>query len=336
MQNNKRYASTRCNVESSSRQPRRNALKSTAFSAVILLAVVSVSRAANHGTFQWPDSSHYWRILVNVNQYIESRPKSWYAQDKVVTDLTIIDVLPTDRDTKEHYEKVRKLLESRGIYVGTYISGTTVEPQAVQNSFPPVAVAVEQMPPNARYVGSWPAHPERKIIDVTDPDTRRAFQAGIAQSWQSVPAPLRFVDNAAIHPAVERTQPWEAYCDNIEEIRKIAESQNSRVIFNISMHVGLMSDEETRRLIEAIGPDNGVALEMPWHPTIQKSKEATAKAVARYRQLLDNGLVVIMIPVNIQPNVLSDWIRTWRKPSDHLYISGIFWKQPDLQAFSAE
>jgi hypothetical protein len=100
------------------------------------------------------------------------------------------------------------------------------------------------------------------------------------------------------------------------------------------MHVGLMSDEDSRELIEAIGPQNGIALEMPWHPNIQISPEATAKAVARYRQLLDDGLVVIMIPVDMQPSTLSNWIRTWRKPSDHLYISGIFWKPPDLIDYS--
>ncbi len=206
----------------------------------------------------------------------------------------------------------------------------------MQTSYPLVAVPIEQMPANAKYVGSWPGHAERRIIDVTDPDTRHAFQAGLTQLWQQSPAPIRFVDNAAIHPAVERKQPWSAYCDNIEEIRKIAESQNSRVIFNIAMHVGLMSDDDTRRLIQAIGPDNGIALEMPWHPSIQKSPEATAKAVARYRQLLDAGLVVIMLPVKIDANVLGEWIRTWRKPSDHLYISAIFWKPPDFSAYTGQ
>ena len=85
---------------------------------------------------------------------------------------------------------------------------------------------------------------------------------------------------------------------------------------------------------EAVGRDNGIALEMPWHPNIQKSPEATAKAQARYRQLLDSGLVVIMIPVDTPASKLSGWIQTWRKPSDHLYISGVFWKAPDLTAYS--
>lgn len=37
------------------------------------------------------------------------------------------------------------------------------------------------MPSNAHYFGSWPGEPRRKIIDVTDPDTRRAFQAAMSK-----------------------------------------------------------------------------------------------------------------------------------------------------------
>ncbi len=273
--------------------------------------------------------------MVNVNQYIENRPKEWFAQDKVITDLTILDVKPEKLAAAiEQYKRLRRDLASRGLYVGTYVSGRTVGPAMEQTGYPPGSVSIEQMPANARYVGSWPGQPDRKIIDVKDPDTRHAFQAGIRQMWESVPAPIRFIDNAAIHPAVVRGEPWKAYCENMQEIREIAESQGSRAIFNIAMHVGLMSDEDARELIAAVGPDNGIALEMPWHPSIQKSPEATAKAQARYRQLLDSGLVVIMIPVDTPAGTLADWIRNWKKPTDHLYISGIFWKPPDLTVYS--
>jgi hypothetical protein len=306
------------------------------FSLVIaLLASPVVTSQTRSPALQWPDSSHYWRILVNVNQYIANRPREWFAQDKVITDLQILDVTPAKLDSAiEQYNRLRRDLESRGMYVGTYISGRTVGPAAEQSAYPPGSVAIEQMPANARYSGTWPGQPERKIIDVRDPDTRHALQAGIRQLWESAPAPLRFVDNAAIHTALGRGEPWKQYCENMGEIRHIAEAQGSRVIFNIAMHVGLMSDEDARELIDAIGPQNGIALEMPWHPNIQRSPQETAKAVARYRQLLDSGMVVVMIPVDMQPNILPDWIRTWRKPSDHIYISGIFWKPPDLIDYS--
>jgi hypothetical protein len=292
-------------------------------------------RSENSAGFQWPDSSHYWRVMVNVNQYIANRPKEWFAQDKIITDLAIQDVTPANHAAAvDQYTRLRHDFAARGIYVGTYMSGRTVGPEAEQNAYPPGSVSIEQMPANAHYVGSWPGQPDRKIIDVRDPETRHALQAGIRQLWVDVPAPLRFVDNAAVHPAVGRGEPWKAYCDNMREIREVAQSQGSRVVFNIAMHVGLMTDEDARELTDAVGPENGIALEMPWHPFIQKSPELTAKTVARYRQLLDKGLVVIMIPVDTPASTLSSWIRTWRKPSDRLYISGAFWKAPDLSVYS--
>jgi hypothetical protein len=300
-----------------------------------LLVIALAAWSFHPGGFEWPDSSHYWRVMVNVNQYIENRPKEWFAQDKIITDLAIEKVDPANRDAAiRQYRKIRHELESRGIYVGTYTSGRTVGPAALQTSYPPGSVSIEQLPPNARYIGSWPGQPERKIIDVRDPFTRHAFQEALSQLWVSAPAPIRFVDNAAVHPALGRDEPWKAYCENMGEIRKIAESQGSKIIFNIAMHVALLSDEDTRELIEAVGRDNGVALEMPWHPNIQKSPEATAKAEARYRQLLDSGLVVIMIPVDTPTATVVSWVRTWRKPTDHVYISGVFWKPPDLSVYS--
>lgn len=288
-------------------------------------------------SFEWPDSSHYWRALLSVNQYIETRPRAWFVRDKVVVDLQVLKVPATgEGGGAEIFARVRKQLESRGMNVGTYISGTSVAPLDGENAYPPPRVAIEQMPASAKYASSWPGQPERKIIDVSDVETRHAFQANIAKMWQAVPAPVRFVDNAGIHPKVERAQSWDAYCANIKEIRQLAESQGARSVYNIAIHVGLMTDDDARKLIDAIGRDNGIALEMPWHPNIQKSPQETAKAVARYRQLLDNGIVVIMIPVKMEPVDLANWIRTWRKPGDRLYISGPFWKPPDPQAYGGQ
>jgi len=307
----------------------------TALFLIVFAALALAGWSKRPAGFEWPDSSHYWRVLINVNQYIEKRPKAWFAQDKVITDLAFEKVDPVNHDVVEkQYSKLRHDLESRGLYVGTYISGRTVKPEAEQTSYPPGTVSIEQMPANARYIGTWPNQPDRKIIDVRDPDTRHALQAGITHLWEASPAPIRFVDNAAVHPAMGRDEPWRAYCENMAELRKIAESQGSRVVFNIAMHVALLSDEDTQDLIQAVGRDNGIALEMPWHQNIQKSPELTAKAVARYRQLLDAGLVVIMMPVGTPASTLDGWIHTWRKPTDHLYISGIFWKAPDLTDYS--
>ena len=175
--------------------------------------------------------------------------------------------------------------------------------------------------------------PYRKLIDVTDPETRRAFHAGIRRLWEQSPAPVRFVDNAAVHSSTGVGQPWSSYCANIEEIRKLGESMGSLQIFNISVHVGEMSDEETRLLIKAVGPD-GILLEMPWHKNIQNSPAATERARKRYRQLLDSGMGIILAPPGVAPpQDLVDWVRTWRKPTDHLYLAGAFFKAPDMNLF---
>jgi len=302
-------------------------------SVLATLAAFATPLTAQQLAFQWPDSSHYWRVLVNVNQYIANYPKEWFLRDRLVSDLTVRDIKPGELQRAiQHFDSVRKFLEARGLYVGTYISGTTVGPEAEQNVYPPGSVALEAMPLAARYVGSWPGQPNQKIIDVSDPYTRHSLQDGIRRLWENVPAPVRLVDNAAVHRSAGRGQPWRAYCENMRQIRTIAESQGSRVIFNIAAHLGTFSDEEMTQLIRAVG-NGGIALEMPWAPAIRQSAEATERAKARYRQLLDSGAAVIMIPVATPEDALTAWVRTWKKEGDHLYISGIFWKAPDSKIY---
>lgn len=313
---------------------RKRVLEISAMAALVVGAAVMLAnvRPAANSPMQWPDSNNYWEALVNVNDYIASRPPDWFTHAKLVTDFMILKVTPANYSQAEaKYTEVRGLLQSRGMYVGTYVSGTTVSPQSTRNTYPPNAVSTEQMPADARYAGAWPKNPDRKIINVSDANTRHELQANIAKLWTAVPAPLRFVDNAAFHQSVGGTQPWRDHCQQLKELRELAESQGSRVIFNISMHVGMLSDEETRDLMDAVG-DNGIALEMPWSPVIQSSAAATAKAQMRYRQLLDSGMAIVMIPVNTDQDALARWVRTWKKPSDHLYMNGIFWKAPDAQA----
>jgi hypothetical protein len=301
-----------------------------AFIASVSLALLSARNAG----FEWPDSHKYWRALVNINQYIavymRDHPQ-WFSQDKLVTDFYVINVPRDAQDqARNEYHRVRKLLESKGMYVGTYMSGMTVIPQSEQKYYPANAVATEEMPDTARYVGApWAKEPHRKLIDGTDANTRHALQAGIRKLWASVPAALRFVDN--IQPP--RTQPWKPTCEHITELRKIGESLGSRVIFNISLSIGEMSDDDVQRLIDAIG-QGGWAVETPWEYYIRQSKGATARAEKRYRQLLDTGMAIIMIPAKTPEDELANWVSTWRKPSDHLYLSIGFTKPPSLAILS--
>jgi len=295
-------------------------------------AMASDGKPTPKDSFEWPDASHYWRVLVNVNQYIkgyvDAHP-NWFSNDKLITDFAICDVKSERREqAAKDYKAIRTFLESRGMSVGTYTSGTTVSPEAEQKEYPRRKVSTEQMPHTSHYSGSWPGHTSTKFIDVSDPDTRHALQTRIRDIWASVPSPVRFVDNAAIHHSTsEETQPWIDYCKNMRELREIGESLHSRLIFNLSVHLGMLSDSEATQLIDAVG-HGGVALEMPWAHAIRESAEDTLKAQRRYRQLLDAGIAVIMIPVETPEKQLADWTRTWRKPSDHLYIAGEFWKAP--------
>jgi len=307
------------------------------FIAQVAVPLLTALASGQSSSFQWPDSSKYWRVIVNANQFIESYVRndpSYFVNDKLVTDLAIRDVKTGDEEAaRQTYDRVRKLLESKGMYVGTYVSGRTVRPAAqTRVGFPPYYVAVESLPAKARYLGSWPKDPDRKIIDVDDADTRHALWQGIEQLWKIYPAPIRFVDNMTPHPAVEKGNSWTAACAYIGELRSVAESTGSRAVFNIPMHVGLLSEEEARQLIHAVG-QNGIVLELPWHRTIRESRQLTEAAVRRYRQLLDSGMAVIMIPEPDQTVAdLGAWVKTWRKPMDHLYVASPFFQTPQAAA----
>ena len=306
------------------------------FVSVLTLAAVAagVAYSSSGASYRWHDSSQYSRVIVNATQGIETRPPQWFAQDKLITDyaITNADAIGQAKAVQE-YEATRQRLESYGLAVGTYISGTAVLPEARETHWPWATVPLEWMPATSRYSGTWPNMPYRKLIDVTDPGTRRAFHEGIKRLWEQSPAPVRFVDNAAVHRSAGVGQPWSSYCSNIEEIRKLGESMGSLQIFNIAVHVGEMSDEDTRLLIKAVGP-GGILLEMPWHERIRNNPAATERAKNRYRQLLDSGMGIILAPPGAEPpQELINWVRTWRKPTDHLYFGGAFYKAPDMKLF---
>jgi len=301
--------------------------------ALLLILAAAGAFAAAKIAYQWHDSSRYSRVIVNATQGIEARPREWFARDRLITDFEITNVQSIGREeAQKQYWTTRRLLDSYGLAVGTYISGTSVMPEAEQTFWPPNTAPAEGMPASARYSAGWPGMPHRKVIDVGDRQTRLALQKEILRVWKQVPAPVRFVDNAAIHHSTGAGQDWSAYCANIKEIRTMGVALGSRQIFNIAVHVGFMSDRETRQLMNAVG-DHGIALEMPWHPNVRRNAGQTERARVRYRQLLDSGMGIVMMPIDGDPQELVDWVRTWRKPTDHVYISGAFYKSPDMRLF---
>jgi len=300
-----------------------------------LLVAAGAADSSRPAVFQWPDSSHYNRVIVNAQQGIESYPREWFAQDSLVTDFTIADADKKSGDSAaQQYTAIRDLLNSYGLAVGTYVSGTTVEPEAMEAKWPWAVGPLEWVPATSQYVGTIPGEPNRKIIDVSDPGTRRAFQAGIRKLWEQTPAPVRFIDNAAVHQSAGRGQPWESYCQNIREIREMGDAMGSVQIFNVSGHVGELSDQEADQLIQAVG-HGGILLEMPWHENIRKDAAATERARLRYRQLLDSGMAIILAEPGAQPSKnLVKWVNSWRKPTDRLYFAGAFWQAPDAALYT--
>jgi fibronectin type 3 domain-containing protein len=284
--------------------------------------------------FQWPASNVYDGVLVNTNQYIVTYladNSAWFAHVGLAAELAIdpSSGTSTTAEAEALYNQVRSTIEQSSIGVGVYVSGTTVLPQAEENYWPYSSVPLEWMPADAVYSGTWPGNPNWKIIDVTNASTVQALQTGIKALWEEHPASIYMVDNAAANSVVGGTQPWQAQCDNIMGIRTMAEALEAVTIFNVATAPGVMSDSDTDELIQAIGRHNAIMLEDPWDPYVKASPDLTEAAVNTYRQMLDSGIAVIMLPVNVDGEVLAQWINTWRKPADNLYIGWAFFTSPN-------
>ena len=306
-----------------------------AAAAVLLVAATCLGSSSPGQLYHWHDSSQYSRVIVNATQGIETRPREWFTQDKLITDFAITNLNAIGHDKAEQqYDATRKLLGSYGLAVGTYVSGTSVLPQDREAHLPWETVPIEWMPATARYIGTWPNVPYRKLIDVTDASTRHALQSGIRRLWEQYPAPVRFVDNAAFYPPLGGEQPWADYCANIAEIRALGESMGSMQVFNIGARLDDLPDQGVRQLIQAVG-HGGILLEMPWPKNAQLRPAALERAKERYRQLLDSGMGIILdAPGGQPPQDLVNWIRSWRKPADHIYFGAAFFKgAPDTSLF---
>ncbi|MFN7993900.1 MAG: hypothetical protein U0Q18_09880 [Bryobacteraceae bacterium] len=304
--------------------------------AIAMIGVLELGAVGIMGAdiaLNWKSSGEFCRVIVNATQGIESRPRVWFSRDWLVTDLKFTNVNSIGLDTaQKEYMAARKILESYSLAVGTYISGTNVLPRSSQSWWPPQTVSIEDMPGDARYYGTWPGNASRKIVDLTDRPTRHSLQTEIQAIWRITPAPVRFVDNAAVHHSSGPAQDWSAYCANIREIRVMGSAMGSRQIFNLALNVGYMSDQETQQLIQAVS-HHGVALETPWRRELRRNPEQTERARHRYRQMLDAGMAIVMLPLDGDPLELAQWVRKWRKSTDRIYIQGPFQKPPDEAIF---
>jgi hypothetical protein len=287
-------------------------------------------------SFQWPESGLCRVVIPNGNQYLVDYAKKhpdWFSLGELVLCLVVTrQASDSVVELEKQYQSDRQFLESKDLIVGTYISGTTVVPEADESSWPNPAVPTEMLPKGVKLSGKWPGARARWFINVADPFTRHALQTVIESEWSKHPAALRFVDNAGAHRSAGATQPWDGYCQNIKALRQIAEGQGSHVVFNIATHPGMMSVAETEQLMDAIGQE-GLLLEDPWTPAVRKSPVETEHAKNRYRQLLDSGMAIVVLVNNVPADALFGWVEGWRKPNDRLYLGISFFKKPELPNF---
>ena len=292
--------------------------------------------------FPWPTSNNYDGDLTNTNQYIATyiaEAPSWFAHVDLATDLSVEltngSTTISTTTAEGLYNSVRStLINAQGpggqpILVGRYISGTTLVPQAEETGWPYGTVPLEWMPASSTYIGTWPGQPWREIIDVTSTSTVQALQAGIQTLWAEHPSSLYMVDNAAANSVQGGTQPWQAQCNNIMGIREIANAMGSAVVFNVAAPPGLVSASDIDTLIQAVGEGNALMFEDPWEASVQASSTLTQVAVNTYRQMLNSGIAVVMLPVSTSGETLSSWVQTWRKLTDNLYIASAFYTAPD-------
>jgi hypothetical protein len=300
---------------------------------LLAAALLLPDRAPSLGFFFWPDPLTHPRVILYADQgladYMRDNP-DWFADDTMIGGLFIKDVAYGDSSSGVRaFDALRTDLMYKQMQVGTYISGTTVAHEDVITKYPADAVAIEDISVKTKFLGPWLRDPSQQVVDLSDVGSRLSLEGGINQLWAHVPAFIRFVDNAAVHPRVAAMQPWENYCINMTVLTVLAASHQTHLIFNVFARPWELSDQETVQLINAVGFANGVSFPLPWSLSIKDDKRAAGWAVYRYRQLLDKGIAVILIPSKEAPaGELSKWIATWRRSTDPLYIAAPYWDEP--------
>lgn len=297
------------------------------------MLVAAPAFAALH--WPWPDTSKHPRVILYADQNMATDFKEhpdWFAKDFVVAGFYISKVVYGQSDEAiRMYGYLHQKFIYNKIYLGSYMSATTVIHELSLTKYPADAVSMEELSPKTKLLGPWMRDGTHQVVDLTDPASRKDLQNNIHLLWAHVPVQLRFLDNAAVHPRVAAGQPWAAYCANMKELRKLAEYTDANTMFNVFVRPWEMSDEETKQLIDAVGWGNAVSLPLPWSKSIKDDKNANAWAIYRYRQMLKAGLAIVLVPSDDAPEeALVHWVSTWKQKGDHIYYAFPEWKAPTL------
>lgn len=265
----------------------------------------------------WPE-----QCFVNGYPIMETRP--WLQPGAWRKPTWVLDFSAkggaTNRGLRAAVERALPALRNRpGWQVGpAAMSANTVLPRALIEFHPANIIAVEDMPADAAYAGSWPGTPERRMIDVTHVPTSAALARLIGDHFAG--HRVGFVDNALRHPGVARgAPPWTAQCAHVRRIREEADRRGTVLFFNIAGHPGQWTAAETDELVAALGRRHGITLETPLHPAFN-TDAGRAAAAATYRRLLDADIGVLMLPLGVDAEQLWAWVKSWRRPTDPVWI----------------
>jgi len=303
--------------------------------AIALAALLLFASPVIAARFAWQNPATHPRVIVNADQGLLdalTQHPGWFNDDFLVASFVIDDVPYGAGDgAANFYGRIRKILWRRNINFGTYVSGTTAIPDLQLTVFPPNAVSIEDMSIKTKYLGNWLRDTRQQVVDLRDLESLKNLEYGIAALWRQQPGQVRFIDNAAIHPQVYRMLPWLSYCINMALLRTYNESKGVVSIFNVFVRPWELTEEETNQLIAAVaGNDqNALSFPIPWMRQLKDDKARTAWAIYRYRQLLDHGIVIILIPsADADSYELTGWLATWRRPFDRVYIAAPYSEPP--------
>jgi hypothetical protein len=188
---------------------------------------------------------------------------------------------PGDLDKMACYYRVRELSPA----AGRYVSGSRVQTETFD--YPPEAVLISSLP-----IGSTITHGSRTYPDIRRRDVREQFASALRAELDARPAPMVLVDNI-VHPSADNTWPfpWDLTCDLLRRIQ----SADRKIIANVAGASYGFTDADLETLANSA---NGAAFEMGFHARARANPAFTRRQIEVYRYLWQQGLTVILLPVD--------------------------------------
>lgn len=274
-----------------------------------------------------PFPSPATRLYINPNERIDAAqcsPGDWALDLGVYTGLNAPPA--TIAACRTLYDADLAALRARGVIVGLGLSGTNVSSTA--SKVPSEFVTWESWGSDYHAdLGLWPGEPWRTILDIRDPPTARRMVQLLGERFAGWP--VAFIDNG---PDLNYWINGDAKCRFIRMLADEGTRRGCRLWMNVYVCIGTITrdDPTGKNLRTFIDSVKGHALvtEVPWHKNMKAGAADTARAIVEYRAILDAGIPILMIETVEPVDVLAAWVKTWRKPTDPLWIAWQF-NQPE-------